>query len=519
MAVTNRSSQQEILKALNLFVHVFDGDKLHYDFDDFHIDLLSRYARCFSGERVFVSYEKIKETGFTTLTLSAVKFACALSLKKHIRFVHSDVHIVSEFMNAMYNFLIDPLTIHWFSQQVAGAEKREKKRYTQSIIQTMQGVTIRGATSMVPATGSVSLEKGARPDLIIVDDVANLHTLDSEVRSGRQKRLIDETILSGDQLESSVFFFRNPNAGIDMFAEQVDKDERFEHIKIFLYRPDGSLRWKADDETAGKYTETAEEADALAKKFPDRRKPVAVEELRKAPNYRSSFLGEKVDYESLYIKTRQVPSKPVIEQIMGVETHLFGTFKGNELVVIGTDHSVGQGGHNQALVVLGSKNLEVLATIESNRIETDVFAEAAAHLYRRITEAEVERVLFAPENDGAEGAAYIRLLIREHDMERKIWRAKDDMKQDSGLKKDFGYKPTFTGNKRITRELKDIIEKGDCILNCERLLRDLSMYTYTDYMSPKAGPFGHFDLLRAAAIAYEAITNPTDTYSSFHIFR
>ena len=528
LAVTRESTEEEIFSALVLFIHIFERDKLTYAFDKFHFGLIERYANAFTGGNVKVSYNKIKETGMTVLTLACLKFAVIRNLRKHIRFVHSDRVIVSEFMNAMYNFLIDPFVVKVFGQFVeesVGVKKSKgKRRYTQSILQTNNEVTIRGETALVPATGSVSLGTGDRPDLIVVDDVANIRTLESAVRSERQKKYIDDLFLSADQQDSSIFLFRNPNPGIDHFAEEIDRDERFEHMKIFLFDEEGNLRWKCEDDkvdsVGGKYAADDFEKDYFTYKYPNRRPPVSVEQLKKNPAFNVVFMGEKIDPSTLFIKTKQTPKNARIRQIEGVDVYVYGETKGNSIISIGTDHSMGIGRHNQSMVVIGDEKNEVLMTIESAVLRTEHFASVVNQIIGEI-EAKKEahtKIVLAPEDDGNEGTDFIRLMRREYARDYLMFRDSRSTAKKEKPSINYGYKPTETSNKRIYRNLKESIESNDFIINCPRILRDISTFSWDAYSdSRRENPWGHFDSLRATAIAYEATKKYRATSGGFSV--
>ena len=497
---TTPSNNDDIYRSLKSFIEIHNEDKLIYDFTDFHLGLIRDFARSCSGEIIYKDTEKIKEVGYTLLMGACVQFSAIHRCHKHIRYVHSSVDIGVEFLTAIYNFFLKPEIIATYGLLVdldSGKKFTEKKRYTQRLLQLKNGVTIRASTQLQYGTGTTDLQSGYRPDLLILDDMANMSTAESKVKAVKHKKVTNELISGLDQTSGSVFSARNPTEGIDHVVESIEADERFEKEKVFLYRPDGSLFWKATDTFAGKYLETDEDVADYMNKYPHRPKPVSVERLRMQPNFNTVFLGIRINPEDLFIQTKQKPMAGFEKiRVAGVEVNIFQRPKKNHKYGIITDSSEGVGKHNQALLVRDYTDNEIVATVRNNRINTDTLAEIVYELHEDYNKA----VIF-PENDGKQGMLLIEYLKKEYNITLSIgrMRRKDFVTQVKASRK-LGYIPSATANKRIYKMLQRNIDEVK--INCPLILNEISMFTYIAYKENANDPGdGHFDLLRTLAIS------------------
>ena len=466
------------------------GDQIEYAFDDFHHDWIYDAAKIASGENVFRNTEGIKETGKSSVHTALIMWMLLHGKKKFVRYTHSDVFMKTNVMTSVYNFFIDDFTTAVWGNLIGDAKKRSSKRqYTQSVIQLKNGSTMRGATSLQVGTGTVDLQTGSRVDLQVVDDAANLLTAESEVRSKKQYTILNELFMGCDQRSASILLFANPQ-GLNYLTEALEADGRFVNQQIFLYKPDGTLRWKRTDTYRGKYVETDEE---LLNYIQDgHASPVSVEQLKKNPTFETSFLGRRVDPSSLYIKTTQKPAK-IGQKLLfsGSACMAYRVPQNGERVIIGTDHSQGQGRHNQALVALSAKRLDVLMTFKSNTIGTDQFADVGKQVFDYM-QREGADVYFAPEDDRAEGRLFMRRLIEEHSLDYCI------LKDTNGKK---GYQPNEVSNRKIYTRLQEGIDMIK--VRCPSIFKELDTFTWDAYTKNLDTAFGHYDMIRALAIAYE----------------
>ena len=477
---------------------LFSGEKITYDFADFQILWFNDAARMIHGERVYRHTEAMKETGKTTIHADICSYLLKEKIKRHIRFTHSDDDIRKEWNDYLYNHLLDPLVREVWGDLIGQPRLKgaDKRRFTGSLIQMRNGSISRTSTGLQLGTGTTDLQSGHRVDLQIFDDTANIAVAESDVMARKYQRRMDENISGTSKARASILSFCNPQTR-NRFTDDLRSDTRFIQERVYLYKPDGSLNWAYTHQHFGKYVETEDEAAAFKKKYPDREPVVSVEYEKTLKDYQVTMLGKGIDPSLLFFKTDQQPIEYQSKIISGAELRIFARPKKGHVYSISTDHSQGQGGHNQALILRDNTAMEVAATLREKYLKTKVFASIAARLHRGYNEA-----MLAPENDGSQGSVFIDYLRDDHGIGKNHFYRK--MKRDrTGNTKDkqLGYVPSLRGNRAMYERLQQNINALK--LNCPVLIEEIQNFTFYDYENSTENADGHNDLIRALAISEE----------------
>lgn len=437
------------------------------------------------GERVWEIREGMKEIGKTTMVLLLTQYECTFATSRYIRYVHSDHNQVTEFLNAIYNFFLKPQVRSLFGDLISDRGKdREKKRYTQSLINLRNGVTIKGMTSLQTGVGTVDLDTKTRVQTQIIDDPSNVLRALSDAHNTKDKRVVDELVRGCDQAESSVLILCNALEPYDL-VQEVKKDKRFTTKRYFLFQDKEekaeNLLWPA------KYAMTPYEAWQRKGK-----RRVSVASLRDDPDYRKSFLGELIPEDSRYF-TGTFTEQNYTTDEYGVR--LFAPYVQGHHYALGADSSEGVGRDEQALTLLCTTTNHVVATFQSDTITTDAFAELIVSLATRYGNA-----LLAPENDRAQGALLIHLLLETHQY-TNIWREQEHDKATSTTALRYGYVPTQAKNRLLYSTLRNSLPS--ITVGCPFLIRELTTTTRAMLSGrDSTRTFGaHRDLLRSFAIA------------------
>ena len=481
---------------------MFNGDKAKYDFADFHIGWFSDAARMIHGERVYRHTEAMKECGKTLIHADIAAYLLKEGIKKHIRFTHSVDDVRKEFNDAMYNNLLNPLVVLIWGDLIGETRKKreDKRRFTGSLIQLTNGGISRTSTSLQIATGTTDLRSGHRVDLQLLDDAANIAVSESEVIARKYQKRMDELISGTSKAKASVLSFCNPQTR-NRFTDDLRNDSRFIQERIYLYKPDGSLNWAYTPRRFGKYVETEQEAKEFREKYPDREPVVSVEYEKTLKDYEITMLGKGVDPSLLFFKTQQQPAPYKSKIISGVELRIFARPKEGHIYGIATDHSQGQGGHNQALILRDYTLDEVVATLREKHLKTKVFAGIAARLHRGYNQA-----MFGPENDGGQGTVFIDYLRDDHEISKELFyrnTVTDNVGADKRERK-LGYVPGLRANRAMYERLQQNINSVK--LNCPVLLDEIQNFTFFDYEHSTENADGHNDLIRALAISEQMRT-------------
>lgn len=428
----------------------------------------------------------MKELGKTTFVLLLTQYECAYRTCKFVRYIHSDHNQVTEFLNAIYNFFLSKKVRAFYGDLIASRGKEEeKKRYTQTVINLQNGVTIKGMSSLQTGVGTVDLDTKARVDRQYVDDPTNVLRALSERLNTKDKRVVDEVVRGCDQAESSIILLCNAIEPYDS-VQEVKRDQRFHVKRYFLFQEkeekQENLIWK------GKFVMKDTEVEQGGKR------KVSVEQLRKDPDYRKSFLGELVNEKDLFFKNIPEPSPSTTEVIEGQEVLFFKT-EDIGACVLATDSSEGIGRDQQALTVF-NENREVVATFASSTIATQDFARLVDALARRLD------ALLVPENDGMEGKLLIHILIEKYS-HFDIFRERQEDRVSDTMKRQFGFVPNPQNKQLIYSKLRDELEYIK--VNCPHTIEEMKKFTYEVKRNWSRCASGHFDRIRTLAIANYAV--------------
>ena len=491
---------------------IFDGDKFQYKFDDFHFRWFERMAKITMGEyKVWEFDEAMKEIGKTQLNfLGLAKYCVQFGCKKYIRYLHKNDKMCVSFISAIRNHFKKQDVIEIFGNiNIEKVKVNNKKRDTQSIVQ-FKTTTISSMTSLQTGTGMADLDEAERVDLQLIDDPTDLLSSLNNSQVGKSVDVVNEIIRGCNQATADILINSNVMKYGD-FAQIIAQDERFKHNELFIFKKgwekDQLGNYKGEFLWKDKYVMTENEVDIMFKK--DKVKRVSIELLKRDVDYETSFLGMRFTPEDLMIRTDEQPmtaGKIAHSKIMGVDTQTFHFPEPNWEYILATDSSLGEGGDEQALVVMrfkintdGNVEKEVVRTLASNQLGTNLFAEIVQANHEAYNKGKI-----GCENDGAEGKALIGKLVEKGVSTIHLLSMEDTDKRKTKTNTKIGFIPSASSKAEAYISLRN--EISNIKVNCPKLLGEINRFTWDAYekntKDSRAGGSGsHFDLLRAFAIA------------------
>lgn len=507
---------EEVAEKIYAYAEYFNGEVFEYKPAQFHYQRMYDKARIIKGERLWTLIEGMKELGKTTLELILSCYEKTYGTSEMTRYIHYENENVTEFINAHFNhFMRDDIRRVYGDLILRKSESKDKKRYTQKVLEFSNGEVIVGQTSLQVGTGKVAYitlpdgkQKALRVKRQIVDDPLNVIRAKSAVENAKGRDILEDTIRGCDQAETEIIIITNPNEQFD-FIDEYKRDKRFNVRRIFLFKGDEEraedLTWK------GKYLMTDEQVKRFKEKYPDRKPKVSVESLKRSPDYKKAYLGHLIDKKDLVYSFGEDYREPGKVERMGETGGIVKKYKKYNPSYehfISTDSGAGEGGDNTALLVArvrkdnnGKEWKETCATFRSNQINTKSFAK---HILIPLLE-EYENSIYIGENDGAEGKVLIELVLDEIPI-RRVYREKIQEDVVAGTRpKKYGYIPSSSRNEEGKTLLRNAV--NDWKLFCKDLIEEADRYTWLVHQtnSRAGGGIGHFDLLRALMISNYAM--------------
>ncbi len=356
-----------------------------------------------------------------------------------------------------------------------------------------------------------------RPDLYILDDFETMKTVESVPVTAKIIKHIDE-LKSGLSTDGQVIFLCNyisETGSVALLMTEAKENPDSWRVQEVSVEKDGKIMWP------DKYVETNEEAEKINKNRSRKEWVVSLEQKRKDLNssgrkvYEAEMLNspeaagepffdrERIDKNLALAKTK----KP-IKVVGGLS--IWEEYVARHRYAFGGDTSKGVKRDSCTSVGLrfGASDKQaawVIATYASNTIPPDLFGDEMAAHGRLFGEC-----LLAPELNNTGFATVTRL--KEIYPQGKIYRQVREDQLGKKITNDLGWEATAGNVATIYYNFRSAYNDGLIEIFCPALLAEMRAFTKLDLDSAsKRGErefvsgvvTRHFDLLRAACIAWE----------------
>lgn len=332
-----------------------------------------------------------------------------------------------------------------------------------------------------------------RPDVGIFDDFENEITIESALIT---QKVIEnmEAAKAGMSPNGRRVYLCNgiSDSGSVAYVKNLIKDDPKGRVRsVAVVDPKGNITWP------GKYVFTDLEA-VESHKNPMKRKVSLETKKRQLKNYEAEMMNNPTRNEDLFFNRIKVDHalKTTAREAEEVSAGLFifEKFKAGNRYAVGGDPAGGTGRDHSASVVIDFTDMEIPATFMDNRIAPDRFGDELKR------EGDMYGgCMVAPERIGNAVATVIRLTdTYDHVyLEHKLAQIGDP------VKKQYGWNPSKENVSNALFNFKSAFESGKLNIFDERLLQEIRTYSRSDFMATTSIVTNHYDLLRAAIIAYD----------------
>jgi hypothetical protein len=338
-----------------------------------------------------------------------------------------------------------------------------------------------------------------RPDVGIFDDFENEITIESAAITQKVIENI-EAAKAGMSPNGKRIYLCNgiSDSGSVAYIKNLIKDDPKGRVRsVAVVDMKGEITWP------GKYVFTDLEA-VESHKDPQKRKVSLETKKRQLKNYEAEMMNNPTRSEDLFfnrIKVDHAIKTTAREpEEISAGLNVFETYKPNHRYAVGGDPAGGTGRDHSASVIVDFTAKCIPATFMDNRIAPDLFG----HELRR--EALLYgKCIVAPERIGNAVATVIALTDTYDNvyLEHKLAQIGDP------VKKQYGWNPTKENVGNALHNFKTAFESGELTIYDERLLQEMRTYSRSDFMATTSIVTNHYDLLRAAIIAYDMLPHAT----------
>ena len=332
-----------------------------------------------------------------------------------------------------------------------------------------------------------------RPDVGVFDDFENEITIESALVTQKVIENI-EAAKAGMSPDGRRVYLCNgiSDSGAVAYIKNRIKDDPKGRVRsVAVVDQQGKITWP------GKYVFTDLEA-VESHKNPMKRKVSLETKKRQLKNYEAEMMNNPTRNEDLFFNRIKVDHaiKTTAREAQEISAglYIFEEFNPGHRYAIGGDPAGGTGRDHSASVVVDFTAKQISAAFMDNRIAPDRFGDELKR------EGEMYGgCLIAPERIGNAVATVIRLTDTYDNvyLEHKLAQIGDP------VKKQYGWNPSKENVSNALHNFKSAFERGDLTIFDERLLQEMRTYTRSDFMATTSIVTNHYDLLRAAIIAYD----------------
>lgn len=350
------------------------------------------------------------------------------------------------------------------------------------------------------------LTGNVRPDLWILDDIENSKTKESLALTGKIISHVDE-LNTGIGTTGSKLILGNyiSEEGVIAYLMDLMEGKAGKVVRNIPLIKHGQITWP------GKFVMTNREAIKLNEGRLPEEHVLSVEQKRADVGekvFQTEFMndpGKSGDYFFNREKVRAAMEKvkDPIKEVAGLK--MWASFDARHRYGGGADTAEGIGGDSSTTCIIDftQKPNQVVATYANNEIPPNTFAWEIVRHSREFGEC-----YFIPEINNT-GYATVAELINKGFYNMYVREVKN--KTTDKLQKEYGWRTTQGSKHEVFSQFKTAFEDGDIEILDIRLLNEMYHFTKQNLRSltKEEGMTRHFDLLTAAALAWEARIHAT----------
>lgn len=481
-------------ESFKLFLAYYFVEWLKYEFAEFHNDFIEDAENLVNGSLSEVAWIAFRESAKTTFAKIAVLWAICYE-KKH--YINWDSYDKENAESALFDIirelqhnqrLIQDFGSLYTESRSAG--QTQMKRVTAFI--TANNIKVEAFSTQQSTRGRVFGSN--RPDMHVVDDFETVKTRDSVPVTKKVIEFIEE-MRSGLSSDGSVLYLANYISESGSVQHVRDNIKRNSDISIerFIPAEDGTWQTPGDPVWPGKYV-------ALDKEIYDGK--ISLESKRRElgeQSYKENMLNQPAALGAPIFDRDRVDedirkSKKPSEVKAGFR--IWKRYNPSHRYGIGADTSMGVGKDAQASCAIDFSCIpaEQVGSFDDNHMPPDIFAHELSR------ESDIfGGCIIAPESNAESGGACLNELLR---LTKNVYRVRRNEKTKNIIRDKYGWE-THRGNQaEIIFQFKSAYEDGRLIVNDIKLLKEMRQYTGGDLTSNDKDTTRHFDLLRAAGIAW-----------------
>lgn len=485
--------------AIYYFPEYFD-----YKIPEFHLDFYDDARRLMYCDLKELAWIAFRESAKTSIAKIMVVWAICYRLKRYINVDSYDISNAEAFVfDVALALQTNPRIIEDFGQLYYRKNRKlnneeegaTMKRLAQFI--TENRVKVQAYSTQESTRGR--LYGIFRPDLYILDDIENSKTKDSPAIRNKIIEHYNE-LKSGLSTNGGVLTLGNliiDDGVIGTILEGISQNPVTAIARNIPVVGKVGIMW------ADKYVMTDKEAAELNKTITNPRKfKVSIEAKRREltePVFQAEMMnnpGKTGDYFFNRDIVKKALERAIPPTKISGEMKVWEDFNPMHSYGIGADTSEGVGRDSSTSVVIDFKIKKVVGTYKSNTIPPNVFA----YELKRQGEA-YGNCIVGPEINNT-GFATIAELQNIYD---NIYQRENKNKITDQVMNEYGFRTTVGNKYEVLGNFKTAFEDGDLDILDEDLLKEMYHYKRSDMNQMKAeeGMTKHFDLLMAAAIAWE----------------
>lgn len=471
------TSEDEIIDLFNLWVIHFFPKFLEFGNAPFHDTIDRNNVRCYRGDIKYFVDIAFRGAAKTTRTKLFVAFAIANDedhFRRYIKVLSADGSNSKQIVTDVYNLLINRNVIAFYPEIFQKTE--EKRQEAMSVFTTATGVKMQADSVGTDQRGDIQEE--ARPDYIWFDDFEVRKTLRSavvthaiwdnmeEARNGLSK--------NGSALYNCNYISERGNVHKLVEKKSSDKVVLITPIKDKTNRP----AWP-EAYTIGDINKIEENADDFAGEYMC--EPSA---------------GADIFFDRASV-TKQVALQ-AFRDIAGFK--MFHKYVHDHRYGIGVDVAGGIGLDSSSVVIIDFSTFpsKVVATFHDNFIKPNVFGD----------EIKQQADRYGAPITAVENNKYDMVIGRLRQIYDNLYFTETDETR-VGLPpkvRHYGWNTNADTKPKMFFALKKAVEDGHLELTDEDLIFEARSYGRDDLLDGEVDPrltTRHFDLLTAAAIAYQ----------------
>ena len=487
--------------AINYFPEFFT-----YPMAPFHFDFVEDYKDLLSGELNEVLWIAFRESAKTSWAKIFLTHAIAYNKRSFINYDSYDktnseaaLFDIANWLQTKESLIADFGQLYHKTKDEAGNEKTQMRRISKFV--TNNDVMVEAHSTQESVRGRLYKEK--RPDLIVFDDVETNKTKESRPIINKIIGHIDEarTAVSNDGM---LWYLGNliiDDGVVAHVKNRVQNSPRGLVRNIPIILPDNTLAWP------GKYVRTKKEAALINKDIENMKlRKISIEEKKEElgntvfetemmnnPSKSGDLFFDRVKVNKAIKEAREAE-----ENIGGM--YIWAKYNAAHRYGGGQDTAEGIGGDSSTDVYIDftqTPNL-VVGAYADNQI-------AAAQFAHQINKnaSYFGKPFITTEVNGPGYATLAGLIDLEYP---NLYQREVKNKTTGQIMKEFGWRATVGTVHDVMSSFKEAFESGELTILDKRILMEMFFYRKADAqrLKPEDGATHHFDLLRAAALAYES---------------